>query len=75
MTRIGGNILSASGYSGQGVTIATLAGKLAAEAVRGQSERFDIYSALPHLTFPGGPVLRPALLALAMTWYALRDRL
>jgi gamma-glutamylputrescine oxidase len=75
MIRLGDNILSASGYSGQGVTIATLAGKLAAEAIRGQAERFDVFSSIPHLAFPGGPALRPTLLALAMTWYALRDRL
>ncbi len=75
LAKLDDHVLSASGYSGQGVTIATLAGKLAAEAIRGQSERFDVYSALPHMPFPGGSTLRPALLALAMTWYALRDRL
>lgn len=69
------NILSASGYSGHGVAMATLAGKLLAEAVAGQAERFDVMAALPMRRFPGGAGLRAPLLTLAMTWYGLRDRL
>jgi gamma-glutamylputrescine oxidase len=41
----------------------------------GQSERFDVLAELPIPPFPGGPGLRAPLLTLAMTWYALRDRL
>lgn len=73
--RIGKATLSCSGYSGQGVALATLAGKLAAEAVAGQAERFDLMAALPAPRFPGGAALRSPLLALAMIWYALRDKL
>lgn len=74
-TRVTGNILSASGYSGHGVALATLAGKLMAEAARGQTERFDLMAALPQPRFPGGVALRWPLLVLAMTWFSLRDRL
>ncbi|MER2507174.1 MAG: FAD-binding oxidoreductase [Amaricoccus sp.] len=73
--RLGSNVFSAAGYSGHGVAMATLAGKLMAEAVRGGAERFDIFAGIPALPFPGGASLRAPLLALAMTWYALRDRL
>lgn len=69
------NILSASGYSGHGVAMATLAGKLLAEATAGQAERFDVMASLPVRPFPGGTALRAPLLTLAMTWYALRDRI
>ena len=69
------NVLSASGYSGYGVAMATMAGKMLAEAVAGQAERFDIMAALPQTNFPGGAAMRWPLLALAMTWYAMRDRL
>jgi gamma-glutamylputrescine oxidase len=69
------NILSASGYSGHGVALATLAGKILAEAVAGQAERFDAMARLPTPPFPGGTALRSPLLVLAMTWYSLRDRL
>lgn len=69
------NILSASGYSGHGVALATLAGRVMAEAVQGQTARFDVLERLPTPRFPGGMALRHPLLVLAMTWYALRDRL
>ena len=68
-------VLSASGYSGHGVALATLAGRVMAEAVAGQEERFDLMARLPMPGFPGGPALRSPLLVLAMTWFALRDRI
>ncbi len=74
-TRPAQNILSASGYSGHGVAMATLAGKLLAEATAAQSERFDLMASLPQPRFPGGVTLRSPLLVMAMTWYAMRDRL
>ncbi len=69
------NVLSASGYSGHGLGMATLAGKLLAEATASQSSGFDLLSSLPQPGFPGGPALRWPLLVMAMTWYAMRDRL
>ena len=69
------NVFSAAGYSGQGVAIATLAGKLIAEAVGGTAARFDVFARIPPPAFPGGTALRWPLLVLAMSWYALRDRL
>ncbi|WP_108813578.1 NAD(P)/FAD-dependent oxidoreductase [Loktanella sp. Alg231-35] len=73
--RLGGNILTASGFSGAGVALATLSGQIAAETIAGQAERFDIMAQVPTLKFPGGPALRAPLLVLAMLWYSLRDRL
>ena len=69
------NTLSASGYSGNGVAMATMAGKLMADAIAGQAEQFDVLATLPQRRFPGGVAARWPLLVLAMTWYALRDRL
>ncbi|MFA5538446.1 MAG: FAD-binding oxidoreductase, partial [Gemmobacter sp.] len=69
------NVLSASGYSGHGVAMATMAGKVLAEAVAGRAGRFDLMAGLPAARFPGGGALRWPLLVLAMTWYSLRDRL
>jgi len=68
-------VFSASGYSGHGVAMATLAGQIMAEAVSGTMERFDIMAKVPVPTFPGGKSLRYPLLVLAMTWFSLRDRL
>lgn len=69
------NVLSASGYSGYGVAMASMAGKIIAEAVAGQAERFDLMARLPQSNFPGGATMRWPLLVLAMSWFAMRDRL
>ncbi len=75
LARLAPNMLSASGYSGHGVGTATHAGKLMSDAIAGEAEGFDIMSQIPCTPFPGGPALRSPLLTLAMTWYAVRDRL
>lgn len=74
LSRLAPNILTAAGYSGHGVGNAVQAGKLMAEAVRGQSAGFDAFAALPCPPFPGGTLMRTPLLTLAMSWFALRDR-
>jgi gamma-glutamylputrescine oxidase len=73
--RLGGGLWSISSCSGHGVAAATLAGKIAAEAVTTTTDRFDLMAGLPLPSFPGGATLRWPLLVLAMTWYAMRDRL
>ncbi|WP_300059343.1 FAD-binding oxidoreductase [uncultured Roseobacter sp.] len=75
LARVAPNVLSASGYSGHGVGTATQAGKLMADAIAGETDGFDTMSAIPTPAFPGGGALRTPLLVLAMSWYALRDRL
>jgi gamma-glutamylputrescine oxidase len=64
----------AHGYSGQGVALAGMYGKLIAEAIRGTAERFDLLARIKHLPFPGGAVRTPLLVA-AMLFYRLRDAL
>ena len=73
--RLAPNVLSAGGYSGHGVALATLAGQILAEAVEGTMSRFDVIARIPTRAFPGGARLRGPLLVLAMLWYGLRDRL
>jgi len=75
LARLSPNMLSASGYSGHGVGTATLSGRLLAEAVAGTAGGFDVLSRVPAPVFPGGTAMRSPLLVLAMTWYAMRDRL
>ncbi len=60
--RLAPTVLSVGGYSGHGVALATLAGKLMAEAVAGTAGRFDMLAALPQADFPGGVRLRWPLL-------------
>ena len=73
--RVAPNILSAGGYSGHGVALSGLAGKVMAETVAGQASRFDTFADLNVPSYPGGTAFRAPLLRLAMTWYSLRDRL
>ncbi len=70
-----GNVFYAHGYSGQGVLITALAGKVVAEAMSGTAERFDMLAGLAPPEFPGGAALRAPLHVLGMLYYALRDRL
>ncbi len=72
--RIGRHGFFVQGFSGHGVALTQLAGRLMAEAVAGDAERFDIFAKLKHRSFPGGTVLRKPLLVLGMLYYALRDR-
>jgi len=70
-----GQILFAHGYSGLGVILSTLAGKLLVEAILGETARFERFASLEPPPFPGGTALRGPLHVLGMLWYALRDRL
>ncbi|MFK7830375.1 MAG: NAD(P)/FAD-dependent oxidoreductase [Congregibacter sp.] len=73
--RLGARIFHAHGYSGHGVPIATLAGQLLAEAIDGDSARFDAMANVPTPRFPGGTLLRWPGLVAGMLYYSMRDRL
>ena len=70
-----GDLFFAHGYSGQGVLMPALVGKVLAEAMMGTARRFDILAGLAPPEFPGGAGLRAPLHVLGMLWYAMRDRL
>jgi gamma-glutamylputrescine oxidase len=73
--RLAPNVYYLQGFSGHGMALTGLAGKLVAEAVSGTAERFDVFARIPHRDFPGGPLLRRPSLVLAMLCYRLRDLL
>lgn len=73
--RLAPNVYFLQGFSGHGIALAGIAGELAAEAIAGVNERFDVFARIPHHEFPGGMALRRPALALAMLWYRLRDLL
>lgn len=68
-------VIAAGGYSGHGVMIASYMGRLYAEALSGNRERLRLYEELKIPAFPGGRRLRAPLLFLALTWFAMLDRL
>ena len=73
--RLASDIYYLQGFSGHGLALSGLAGQLAAEAIAGQAERFDLFTRLHHRPFPGGDLLRTPALVLGMLWYRLRDLL
>jgi gamma-glutamylputrescine oxidase len=64
----------AHGYSGQGVALAQMYGKLMAQAIGGTAEKFDLLARVKHLPFPGGALRMPLLVA-AMLYYRIKDAL
>ncbi len=73
--RLGDTLYYSQGCSGHGVTYTHVAGKVLAEALRGQAERFDAFAALPHYPFPGGRLFRIPFTAMGAWYYSLRDKL
>ena len=70
-----GRVLSAQGYSGQGVALASYAGKVIAEKITGDGEIFDTMANIPMQSFPGGGFLRNPTMKVGMFYHALLDRL
>lgn len=73
--RLGPNTYFLQGFSGHGMVLAGIAGKLVAEAIGGTAARFDVFAKIPHGDFPGGTYFRRPALVLAMLWFRLRDLL
>lgn len=71
--RIDANVYYLQGFSGHGLALSGIAGTVAAEAIAGHAERFDLFARLKHRRFPGGRLLRTPALVLAMLWFRLRD--
>jgi gamma-glutamylputrescine oxidase len=63
------------GFSGHGLALTGLAGRVVAEAMAGDATRFDTFSRIRHRAFPGGRLLRMPALVLGMAWYRLKDAL
>ena len=69
------NITTIGGYSGHGVMLANYCGKLYADMVSGKETELELFRGLKVPAFPGGRTFRAPLLFLALSWYALIDRI
>jgi len=69
------NVTAIGGYSGHGVMLSNYCGKLYADMLLGGSEDLETLRSINVPAFPGGQRFRTPLLFLALTWYALRDKL
>jgi gamma-glutamylputrescine oxidase len=73
--RLGDNLYYLQGFSGHGLVLAGIAGKMVAETIAGQAERFDLFARIRHHRFPGGTLMRTPALVLGTLYYRLRDAL
>ncbi len=73
--RLEPDVYFVQGFSGHGIALTGIAGKLLAEAISGTHDRFDVFARIKHRDFSGGTALRRPALVLAMLWYRLRDLL
>ena len=73
--RIGANVYYLQGFSGHGLALTGLAGRVVAEAMTTDASRFDLFARLKHRAFPGGRLLRTPALVLGMAWYRMKDML
>ncbi len=73
--RIGENTYYAHGYSGHGLAPSHMAGKVLADAIGGDTERFDVFARIRHLKLPGGKWFANPVLALGMLYYRLKELL
>ena len=74
-TLMNGKVLFAQGYSGHGLALTTLAGKLISEKISGSSDRFNFFESINHFSIPGGDKFRRPIYASAIAYYKFRDLL
>jgi len=73
--KLGENVWYAHGFSGHGVALTGMAGRLVAESITGQHDRFNVFASMPAYPYPGGTLLRKPLFMAGRTWMRLRDKL
>ena len=72
-TMMNEKLIYAFGYSGHGLALSVLAGKLISEKIKGYNERFDFFKKIKHLSIPGGNLLRRPIYSSAICYYKFRD--
>ncbi|HEX2140256.1 MAG TPA: FAD-binding oxidoreductase [Woeseiaceae bacterium] len=73
--RIEENTYYAQGYSGHGLAPSHMAGKVLADAIGGDFEKFDVFARIRHLKLPGGKWFANPALALGMLYYRMKELL
>jgi hypothetical protein len=73
--KLADNLFYIQAYSGHGVAPTHIMARVMAEALSGDTRRFDILSRIRHWPFPGGRYLRRPGLALGMLYFKAKDLL
>lgn len=72
--RIAPNIYFAQGYSGHGVALTGLAGRIIAEAILGNDERLCVFEKLKVPTIYGGKLIQKTALFIGSSYYRFLDK-
>ena len=67
------NVYWAQGFSGHGIVPTCVAGRVLAEAIKGDETHLKLFTALKNPAFPGGETLGALFQAVGMSYYRLRD--
>lgn len=67
------NYFYVQGFSGHGVALTGIGGRVVAQAIAGDRTAFNLFAALRHARFPGGPALRGPALELGMLYHRVRE--
>jgi gamma-glutamylputrescine oxidase len=70
---IDSNYYYVQGFSGHGVALTGIAGRIVAQAMAGETGPFDLFAKLRHARFPGGPKFRGPALELGMLYHRIRE--
>jgi gamma-glutamylputrescine oxidase len=73
--KVASNVFYCQGYSGHGVNVTHLAGRIMADAVAGTMEQFDLFSDVKPFIVPGARVFNKPMVALGVLYYQIKDRL
>lgn len=68
-------IWTAGGFSGHGVMLSNYVGRMIADCFLGNRDQIKLLQELKIPAFPGGSLLRNPIKVLALTWYAMLDRI
>ena len=74
-TLMNNKVSYAFGYSGHGLALSVLAGKLIGENIQGDRERFKFFSDINHMSIPLGSIFRRPIYSSAILYYKIRDYL
>ncbi len=69
------NVYYVQAYSGHGVAPTHIMARIIAEAMHGESDRFEMLSSIRHMAFPGGRYLRRPAYAVGMSYFKAKDYL
>ena len=72
--RVAPNVLFVQGYSGHGIGLTHIMAEIAANAMTGHGEEFDLFAGVRHLRLPFARSFGSQIQAIGMGFYTLRDR-